>query len=758
MTSPAIPPEAQREVWAAFFRMVFGQDARGFVCAAFMIVGDGGKKRWEEGYFSYPDEMPNLANQIQKNYATSNVYFCPQLLKTKERPQGAKSPRVKENIGPCNNAWADLDSCPPDLMLVPPSVVIESSPGRYQALWVFEQAVDPEVAEQISKNIAYHHVPDGADSGGWDLTQMLRVPGTRNFKYDDAPHVRVKGSHKRQYRPEDFNEYRESRINSRLHDPMPMVLPTDDPLDILQKYRRSINPIVFSIYDVEPQITSAEGGWSKILWQLLMLMFEAGVSREEAFIVASGAACNKFRRDNKHPRMLWDEVCRAYAATVEKLNILVPETEKQAPLITEDELEIVANYRTFIDRYVEWATKLGDAAHQYHHAGAFMILSCLLAGSVRLPTSFGVIMPNLWFMLLADTTLTRKSTAMDVAMEIVDAVDENILLATDGSLEGLMQSLEIRPGKPSMFLRDEFSGLIESMTRKDYMAGMAEALTKLYDGKTMKRVLKRETVTVREPCLLIFGGGIKTRVQSLLTLEHVASGFVPRFIFITAESDVSKLQPLGPPTPENLMERDEIIEELQEIRDRFVFDQKVILKGKEVGVSESRVFASLTEEAWSRYNRLEATLLYAGVNSDQPDIMTPVYDRLAKSILKASVLIAAANVKGEYGEVVVTLQDLLVAIKYGDTWRDYSTEIVNGIGRSANEILLQRIMQSIRRHPGSSRSKLMQWYHLESRQAEIIFATLEQRGLIVATRMGRTWVYEAIGRIQVDDDEGPRGR
>lgn len=749
MLQPADP-----EILKLFFRGVFGQDAEGYICIAFLgTPDDSGKRKWEEFFYEYPNDLDSLALKVVAKHIQGNSYFCPQLLKSAHRPPEARSPRVKENIKYCTAAWADLDSCPPGAMLVVPTIAVETSPNRFQALWVFEEPQAPEVAEQISKNIAYHHVSDGADSSGWDLTQMLRIPHTFNTKYDDPFKIKVRTYNPdRRYRPEDFNEYKESRINSRTHDPMPTVLPTEAPLDILQRYRRSINPIVFSIFDVQPQITSAEGGWSKVLWQLLMLCFEAGMSREEVFAVASDAACNKFRRDGKHPRLLWEEVCRAYQATVEKLNILIPETDKPAPLISEDELDSISNYETFIDRYVRWAVKLGDAAEQYHHAGAFIILSALLAGTVRLPTSFGTVMPNLWFMLLADTTLTRKSTAMDIAMDLVDQVDDNLLLATDGSLEGLMQSLEIRPGKPSVFLRDEVSGLIESMTRKDYMAGMAEALTKLYDGKTMKRVLKRETVTVREPCLLFFAGGIKTRVQSLLTLEHVASGFVPRFIFITAESDVSRLQPLGPPTQENLAERDELVDELTDIYHRYVYDQEVILKGKTIGISESRVFATLTDDAWQRYNILEATLLYAGVNADQPDIMTPVYDRLAKSILKASVLIAAANVKDERHEVTVTLQDLLVAIRYGNIWRDYSNDIVNGIGRSANEIMLQRIMQTIRRHPGTTRAKLMQWYHLEARQAEIIFATLEQRGLIVATRMGRTWVYEAIGRIKTPND------
>lgn len=739
-------PDVMRSARELFFKIAFGRDIEGWVCIAYMTKSKG----WTEKVFKWPDQLENMLADIEKNYQGHNVYYCPQVLADPQyRRPGGKSPRAIENVLGCPSIWADLDTCNPNLLLVEPTVSIESSPGRFQALWVLDEPVSPEVAQQISKNIAYHHVPDGADSGGWDITQMLRVPGTYNLKRDLPAVVTVIKATRTSVPLTAFEEYQESRINTAGEDPMPEILPTMDPLDIIQKYRKSVNPIVFSLYSVEPQ--ELEGGWSKALWQLEMLCFEAGMSREEVFTIASSAACNKYKRDNKNPRLLWQEVCKAYAASVEKLNILVTEDDVREPLISDSELAMIKGYETFVERYIKWASSLGDAAKQYHQAGAFMILSSILAGAVRLPTSFGTIMPNLWFMLLADTTLTRKSTAMDIANDLVDEVDPDVLMATDGSLEGLMQSLEIRPGRPSLFLRDEVSGLIESMSRKDYMAGMAEALTKLYDGKTMKRVLKRETVTVKEPCLLFFAGGIKTRVQSLLTLEHVASGFVPRFIFITAQSDVSKLKPLGPPTADKLEEREAILDELRTISDRYNATTELIVKGQLTRFSELRTYAHLSEDAWERYNQLEATLLYAGVNSDQPDIMTPVYDRLAKSILKASVLIAAARCADD-DEIEVTLHDLLIAIRYGQGWKEHAEEIVNGIGRTANEVLLQRIYNSIRKHPGVARSRLMQWYHLEARQADIIFNTLEQRGLVISTRMGRTSVYNAVGGREYNDD------
>lgn len=737
MTTPASPEEldARRRT---FFKLLFGNKAEGYVCIAFASKQAG----WREEFYRYPDELDRLLASIERGYKTGNAYFCPQLLKDDKVPPGRKSARYKENVKICTAAWADLDSCKPELLLVQPSIVIMSSPNRYQALWVFDEPQEPEVAEQVSLNIAYHHVPDGADSSGWDLTQFLRIPYTTNLKYPGSVQVLVTAASRDVYKVDDFSEYGEARRSKYKADPMPETLPVEPPLEILQRYRRSLNPIVFSIFSVEPVVTKEEGGWSKILWQLEMLCFEAGMTREEVFVIASESACNKYKREKRHPRLLWEEVCRAYQVTTEKLSVLVEEDTQQVNLISEDELASVEEDDTFVERYIEWAASLGDAAHQYHQAGAFIILSSLLSGSIRLPTSFGTIMPNLWFMLLGDTTLTRKSTAMELAMDMLLEVGEDALLATDGSLEGLMQALEARPGVPSVFLRDEFSGLIEAMTKKDYMAGMAEALTKLYDGKTMKRVLKRETVHVRDPCLLIFGGGIRTRIQSQLTLDHVASGFMPRFVFITAESDVTRLQPLGPPTETNVEGRNSLLTELTYMRKRYVLEQEIIHQGKVIAREPRRIQAKLTPQAWERYNIFETTMLYAGVNSSLPEVMTPIYDRLSKSTLKSAVLIATSRCLYD-DHVVVDVGDILHAISYCVGWREYAHEIVNGIGRSASEQEMQRIFQSIKRHPGISRAKLMQWYHLDARRAEVIFGTLEQRGLIRKTQMGRTWLFES---------------
>jgi hypothetical protein len=674
-----------------------------------------------------------MCHTIERLRLEGNVYFCPQLLSARRR--------IKENVSACPSAWADLDTCEPEKLLVPPTIVLESSPEHYQALWRFAEAQAPHVAENISMRIAYRHAEDGADKSGHDLTQLLRVPGTANFKYPGEPIVRVLDVNMAFYSPEDFDEYPEVAHSQYLKIPMPEAseLPKEVPEDLLQRYRHSLNPSAFQLFSVQPEAT-----WSGDLWKLEMLCFEAGMSREEVFWIATNAACNKYKRDGRDPVHLWTEVCRAFVKHNENVNAVVFPGTPIRELMTDAEREESASYEGFVERYIEWASGLGDAATQYHQAGAFTILSALLSGRVVLPTSFGTVTPNLWFMILGDTTLTRKTTAMDLAIDLVMEVDDDCVMATDGSVEGLLQQLENRPKRPSIFLRDEFSGLLEMMVKRDYYAGMAEVLTKLYDGKMQKRVLRKETVTVRDPILLILAGGIKTRVTGLLTHEHVSSGFMPRFVFITAESDTTRLQPLGPPTARVTGNRDALVEELEELVEHYgqvKTSSAVKIRGHEQK-TDLGWKAQLTPEAWERYNQLETDLVKSGLESEQPDLMTPLYDRLAKSTLKAAVLIAADRQRSD--QVVVETRDIVHAIRYAEQWRAYAIEIVNGIGKSVWERDLDRILIAIAKRPGIGRSQLMQSYHLNARQADLIFDTLMQRGQITVNRIGGKQVFYAL--------------
>src|SRR4029077_17345333 len=110
--------------------------------------------------------------------------------------------RKIEDVLPTRWLWADLDEVHPSsatALGLMPTVAIESSPGRFQALWRLSREVSVATLEKLNRGLTYAL---DADKGGWDLTQVLRIPGTRNFKYEGAPLVRLLWINEETYEPQ----------------------------------------------------------------------------------------------------------------------------------------------------------------------------------------------------------------------------------------------------------------------------------------------------------------------------------------------------------------------------------------------------------------------------------------------------------------------------------------------------------------------------------------------------------------------------
>lgn len=149
------------------------QGQQGYVFIPYKLDG-----RWHEtAGLEYPARMGDLDG----SYADRpDWYFCPLVF---SGPQ-----RRRENALPTHWLWADADEADPRKMCLKPSVAWETSGGRFQALWLLNEDIPPTEAAQLSRRIAY---AEGADKGGWDVTQVLRIPGTLNHKRATPEPVRL---------------------------------------------------------------------------------------------------------------------------------------------------------------------------------------------------------------------------------------------------------------------------------------------------------------------------------------------------------------------------------------------------------------------------------------------------------------------------------------------------------------------------------------------------------------------------------------
>jgi P4 family phage/plasmid primase-like protien len=132
-------------------------------------------------YFDYPAQTKQAAERARElSEGGFNVWHCAHLLTAKRR--------VKENAAVITALYVDGDGVQVPPNLPQPTAVVKSSPGREQFYWRLSMPVPPEIGEGLNRRLAYAL---GADKSGWDLTQLLRPPGTKNRKYPDTPAVEI---------------------------------------------------------------------------------------------------------------------------------------------------------------------------------------------------------------------------------------------------------------------------------------------------------------------------------------------------------------------------------------------------------------------------------------------------------------------------------------------------------------------------------------------------------------------------------------
>lgn len=713
-------PSKQTAVREAFFTYLFAENS-GYICIAY---GNPNTKAFQQRFYKWPAERELMLEDVDAKANKFNVWFCTSLLDDKERKKDACLPgRI---------VWADLDSCDPDLITPTPTLIVESSPNRYQAYWKLDRVVSPEVAEEYSKRIAYNFADFGVDRSGWDLTQLLRVPLTLNYKYQKRgkipPEVTITETTDDVVGVDVFEEIETTELSKDspyLAVDMPDLDSLPDPEQVMYKHKDALKRTAFnSIYTLEP---NKDESWSGIMWRLLMLLFESGMELDEVFSLAMSASCNKYIRDNRPPQHLWREVLKADNDN-KKFNVITGTTSiLSMPTLTENG----EGSECFIDKYRAYAVDATDAIEEFHELCAAIMLSATIANSIKIPTSHVPIFPNLWGLVLGDSTLTRKTTAMTMAMSMVRDIDDGVDLGSEGSAEGLLVALSNRPRKTSIFYKDEVSGFFESINRKDYLAGIPEMLTQLYDSPaSYTKNLAKGSFTVVEPCFIFFGGGIKDKVYELVTEQYILSGFLPRFLVVSGKADMSRVRRTGPPSRTTDKRKADITRHLADLKE--VYDRDVQTKVGNASITQKiKHEAVLTPEAWDYFGELEMKLMTEAHGSAIEMIAMPTLTRMAFSTLKLAVLIGAARQEPDKKhQIHITREDLVNAARYVQNWGVHTVDLLHNAGKGHSERTIERILRAIENEPGITRSKVMQHHKLRARDADDIFRTLEDRGLI----------------------------
>jgi len=214
---------------------------------------------------------------------------------------------------------------------------------------------------------------------------------------------------------------------------------------------------------------------------------------------------------------------------------------------------------TWIDDYVAWASEATDAPAVYHRWGAYSAISAALGRRLAIQTGAHPVYPNLYVLLLGQSSIMRKSTAIALSRRVVRGLVSYAgkelvhIMADEGSCEGMFNYWVQHP--TSIMYQSEMSSLL-SMFRRDYSSGLLPTLTDLYDCPDEKtKVLSGQTMSIVRPCISILAASTPDWVVDQGKGSDFSGGFLARFCIVNA---MQKERTMALPPPLNREELDRL--------------------------------------------------------------------------------------------------------------------------------------------------------------------------------------------------------
>lgn len=682
----------------------------------FTSVGSEGPTQLH--FFSWPSQRDHLISFCLSN-GHRDIYTSAALYK---KPGDRSADNIKKQWA----VIADADTLPLHKLKAEPTLIVQTSPGRHHLYWV-TNCSDVKRVTQVSKAVAHTHAADGCDKGGWDAGQLLRVPGTTNNKYhqrDGSPGVEVRTT--KESSRFDINKIEDlyppvDAPTVTTHSDMPPRSEWHNTPGVLKEAKIIFSESPYISDEFHRRYTADELAVldrSEKMWRFLGELARCGVTRKTAMYLAWEAPFCKYRLDQHRGRTeeeMWNELCRAYddpqnqpvtnsLEAAERVRLDQSDTNpehrarqiiNQAHLLEPGERILVPS-DTLVDQYAEWAKTCTDAPGVYHRSGALCLLTSVFGEFGRCPLKRDANL-TLWFMILGPTTRARKTTAMNLWVDLlVDLQDSrySYLRGSDFTSEALNVLLPKYDGRTSVFWRDEAHGMFAEQDRKNYMAGQRERMTDLYGGRVpiALRVStlpgpEDETPSIKvRTNFVLFLAGTMEQIAEVLTIKDYQSGHLARFILADAEP---------PPMTEEGM----YTEQYDGSDDQYDGLRHSLLNAfyaardfwQEVTPPGSLKIIPFENDAWKRLQRAQWQLYSPTIGHEMQKVMEATAKRMGDSMMKVAVLLAMSDKCRK-----VSMKHVYKAMELAEEWYANSVGVAGRIMHSSWSAQQEEILAMIR--------------------------------------------------------------
>lgn len=372
----------------------------------------------------------------------------------------------------------------------------------------------------------------------------------------------------------------------------------------------------------------------------------------------------------------------------------------------------------FITRFIGYGTAISDAYRVYWFMAALFIIGVVVDKKLMFKTSMATFFLNVWIYILGDSSLARKTTAIQKAYAMLKAVlgDRfvNACVPNTFSPEAFTEHMSNYQHAP--WIRDEAAGVL-SIMQKDYMRGFKDDLMQLYDCHPITRMLRtkksgeKSRFSVNDPYLNLFFASTGAALGYNLDLIDKETGFLARFVFAYPQDEKENYMPLDKGAA--------LHSELEEI----CISQLTTIAAR-IGAIPTCIDVTHSPDARAYYNAWqeirdkEAAALKDGYSSQIFSRLNPFAIKLAMAFeVGSSDFELTRPIREEYFKEACRLVD--------EYFMPTTRAVYDTIGSANKENQIERIVLYLTRHGGkATRKEIMRDVKIKSREMTEYLATM----------------------------------
>lgn len=195
----------------------------------------------------------------------------------------------------------------------------------------------------------------------------------------------------------------------------------------------------------------------------------------------------------------------------------------------------------FLEEYRRYYREVCDGPERFATASAYVAAGLILANRIRLRWAAQELRPNLWCVFMGPSTVTRKTTSVNIAAHV--ATFAGVQFTLDVTREAAMRKMS---GGRLDILAREWGAMFASF-QAEFNQGLLERLTEAYDGDPVggERVTMKGSEEIKNPIVTITGASTEDWVgRALHKRADIGAGFMARFVMVYApERDRPEARP-----------------------------------------------------------------------------------------------------------------------------------------------------------------------------------------------------------------------